>query len=431
MKTIARLMAFVTVAACGLLYMRLRAPVTPMKGVLWICRLLAEALTPFVALGGVVAAVLGLLIRSPVVMLTGMLGGVLAARDVLRVTAAQAGFAQAFGPDWERAIDSEREAKMLQRRWTWQLPDALEASWKRDIPYWTIPGSDRRLLCDLWQPPAGIAPSGLALVYVYGSAWCFFDKDFGTRHFFRHLAAQGHVIMDVAYRLHPETDMLGMVGDVKRAIAWMKAHASAYGVDPERVVLAGASAGGYLALLTAYTPKETLLTPGDLGDVDLSVRGVISCYAPAEARIFYDYTNQDAWARGKAVEIRPPDPLSRRLFGSSYVRLGLGKRGATGALEPLLGGTPETVPERYALFSPTTHVGPSSPATLLIQGKNDLLAPLEATNLLFEKLVAAGVPAVNIVFPHAEHGFDLTLPRWSPAAQTAWYYQERFLAQMV
>ena len=45
--------------------------------------------------------------------------------------------------------------------------------------------------------------------------------------------------------------------------------------------------------------------------------------------------------------------------------------------------------------------------------------------------MAAGVPAVNIVFPHAEHGFDLVLPRWSPAAQTALYYEERFLALMV
>jgi acetyl esterase/lipase len=100
-------------------------------------------------------------------------------------------------------------------------------------------------------------------------------------------------------------------------------------------------------------------------------------------------------------------------------------------MEPLLGGTPETVPDRYALFSPTTHVRPTSPPTLLIQGKDDVLAPVTATNLLFEKLVAADVSAVNIVFPHAEHGFDLVLPRWSPAAQTAWFYQERFLALMV
>lgn len=100
-------------------------------------------------------------------------------------------------------------------------------------------------------------------------------------------------------------------------------------------------------------------------------------------------------------------------------------------MEPLLGGTPETVPDLYALFSPSTHVQPGCPPTLLIQGKDDVIAPVNATNLLFEQLVASGVPAVNIVFPHAEHGFDLTLPRFSPAAQTALYYEERFLALMV
>jgi acetyl esterase/lipase len=320
---------------------------------------------------------------------------------------------------------------MLQRRWTWHLPTAPEPDWQRDVPYWIVPNSERLLLCDLWQPPPGVPRSGLALVYVHGSAWCFLDKDFLTRPFFRHLAAQGHVVMDVAHRLHPETDMLGMVGDVKRAIAWMKAQANTYGVNPERVVLAGASSGGYLALLAAYTPAECALTPSDASDVDLSVRGVISCYGPADARLFYDYTNQGAWATGQVVENHAPGPVARRLFGSNYERLGFGKTGATGALEPLLGGTPKDRPDRYALFSPTTHLRPDSPPTLLIQGKDDLLAPVTATNLLFQKLVAAGVPAVNVVLPHAEHAFDLTMPRWSPAAQTAWYYQERFLALLL
>ena len=62
------------------------------------------------------------------------------------------------------------------------------------------------------------------------------DKDFQTRPFFRHLVAQGHTVMDVAYRLCPEVDIYGMVGDVKRAIAWMKTNASRYGVNPEKIV---------------------------------------------------------------------------------------------------------------------------------------------------------------------------------------------------
>jgi dipeptidyl aminopeptidase/acylaminoacyl peptidase len=73
-------------------------------------------------------------------------------------------------------------------------------------------------------------------------------------------------------------------------------------------------------------------------------------------------------------------------------------------MEPLLGGTPETAPDRYALFSPTTHVRLTCPPTLLIQGKDDVIAPVTATNLLFEELVATGVPAVNIVFPTLSTG---------------------------
>ena len=68
--------------------------------------------------------------------------------------------------------------------------------------------------------------SGLAFVYLYGSAWWILDKDFGTRPLFRQLAAQGHVIMDVAYRLCPEVDIYGMVGDVKRTVAWMMSSAA-------------------------------------------------------------------------------------------------------------------------------------------------------------------------------------------------------------
>jgi len=363
-----------------------------------------------------------------------MLGAVAAVRDVRRVTAAHPGFAQAFGARWERAIAPEQQTGMLQRRWTWHLPAAPEPWWQHDVPFWTLPDADRRLLlCDLWLPPRGVSPSGLALVYLHGSAWYVLDKDFFTRPFFRHLAAQGHVVMDVAYRLYPETDMLGMVGDAKRAIAWMKAQGSAYGVNPERVIVVGGSAGGYLALLAAYTPRDGALTPDDAGETDLSVRAVISCYGPTDLRAYYDHTRQNVWGHlGQVVEARPPGPLIRGVLGASYERLGLGKTGAVaGAMEPLVGGRPETVSDLYALFSPSTHVQRGCPPTLLIQGKDDVIAPVSATNLLFEQLVASGVPAVNIIFPHAEHGFDLVLPRWSPAAQTAWYYQERFLALML
>jgi hypothetical protein len=147
-----------------------------------------------------------------IAMLIAMLGAAAAVRDVRRVRAPHPGFAQAFGVAWEQAIAPEQQNGMMQRRWSWHLPAAPEPQWQRDVPFWTLPDADRRSLCDPWQPPPGVAPSGLALVYLHGSACYLLDKDFFTRAFFRHLAAQGHVVMDVAYRLYPETDMLGMLG---------------------------------------------------------------------------------------------------------------------------------------------------------------------------------------------------------------------------
>ena len=73
-----------------------------------------------------------------------------------------------------------------------------------------------------------------------------------SHHFFKHLAWQGHVIIDVAYSLAPAVDIFGMMGDVKRAIVWTKQHSDELKVHNDQVVVMGGSAGGHLALLAAY-----------------------------------------------------------------------------------------------------------------------------------------------------------------------------------
>jgi acetyl esterase/lipase len=293
--------------------------------------------------------------------------------------------------------------------------------WERDIPFWTIPGTDRKLLCDVWQPPEGVARSGLAFVYLHGSAWYLLDKDYGTRPFFRQLAAQGHVIMDVAYRLCPEVDIYGMVGDAKRAVAWMKANAARYQVNPERVVLAGASSGGHLALLAAYAPHHPQLTPADVQGSDLSVRAVVSYYGPTDLRAVYEYTHQKQWSRGlPKVEIGLPGSAAKEKDMRNV-----------GRLDGFLGGHLDEIPAIYALASPVCHVQPGCPPTLLIQGEPDIFAPVEATRELYRRLVECEVPAVNIVYPLTNHAFDLLLPQISPPTQAALYYLERFLVLVI
>ena len=142
-----------------------------------------------------------------------------------------------LGYDWETHIKPQQKNHFLPARIILRLPAVPNPRIEQNISFSAVPGTDRKLLCDLWQPPKNVIPSGLAFIYLHGGAWYLLDKDVGTRPFFSHLAAQGHVIMDVAYRLAPETDLMGMVNDVKRAINWIKENASTYKVNPDRIVL--------------------------------------------------------------------------------------------------------------------------------------------------------------------------------------------------
>ncbi len=428
-RILASWLALFSAAVGGLLFLKNKMP----GGfALWVPKLMAGALTPFALLAGAAGAVFGMLVGAPMAVLAGIFGSIASARFLNRATSSHPGFEIAFGPDWERQIPPERRGRLLAQRWTLKLPASPEPGLHKDIPFWTIPGTDRQLLCDIWEPPVGVASTGLALIYFHGSAWVMLDKDFGTRTFFRHLAGQGHVVMDVAYRLSPETGMDGMVGDVKRSIAWMKAHAAEYGVNPERIVLGGASAGGHLAMLAAYAPTKPELTPQDVRHANLTVRAVISEYGPSDLRTCYFHTNQDKSTVGKppAAATEPP-ALMKRMLGENYQRLGFNKGTDTGSFKMILGGAPDEVPEKYALYSPIDYVHPGCPPTLLIQGEDDMITSVDATRLLYQKLVEAGVPAINVVFPQSDHGFDLALPEISPTAQSALYDIDRFLALMI
>ncbi len=380
-------------------------------------KMTAGALSPYWAIMGAIGALIGWGYQALWAIPMGVIGSGMMILYIWRCTRDHKGFEQAFGTGWSDQIKPEQARFMVKKRWTWFLKMKLptEASCERDIPFWTIPGTDRQLLCDIWRPADG-KTTGLAYVFLHGSAWWIGDKDILTRPFFRHLAAQGHTVMDVAYRLCPEVDIYGMIGDVKRAIAWMKVNAPRYGVNPEKIVLGGGSAGGHLALLAAYTPQHPELTPEDVKNADLSVCGVLSYYGPTDLLAAYQHMNQHRFADWPSVPIGPDSTKNRRDYGR---------------IDVLLGGHPQDVPDMYELASPITHVHPGCPPTLLIQGKQDFITPVDATCALYTKLVESGVPAINVVFPWTDHAFDMLFPQINPPAQSALYDVDRFLALLV
>lgn len=433
MKKLIRLIAVILSALSALLgTLHLVRVKTAAGTMLLVPKMVAAALAPILALSGFVGALLGTLMRWPFVQAAGMFGAWASARYFRRTVKTRGSFETAFGTDWSERIPAEQAAGMLKGRWAWRPTPANDAFPIKDVPFYTIPGSERHLLCDLWQPPMGVARSGLAFIYFHGSGWHFLDKDVGTQPLFRLLATQGHVVMDVAYRLCPETGWRGMLDDVKQAVAWMKRNAARYGVDPERIVLGGGSAGAHLALLAAYTAERAELAPEALLESDLSVAGVVSWYGPTDMTLYYHHAGK--LLSTPVQEQNASAKVTRWLSEVVGIKVETPAHWQPGTtvqdsmMCALFGGTPDELPEMYWQASPIEYAGRNCPPTLLLYGEHDSLVAVEGARALYEKLRAAGVKVVYVEYPQTEHAFDLILPTVSPAAQASWYEVERFLA---
>ena len=347
---------------------------------------------------------------------------------IRRTAAGHRGFERAFGPNWQDKLPAT--PGMLQRRWAlWPFPVG-SARVQRDVAIWTLPDG-RSLLADLWQPAQGAPPSGVAFLFFHGSAWHFSDKGVGTDPMFGHLAAQGHVVLDVAYRLAPETDLFGMVADVKRAVAWVRGNARQLGIDPERIVVGGASAGGHISLLAAYGGEHPAFCPPDLMGVRTDVAGVVSLYGPCDLREYLGHHAGRLSITGKPATEKAP----LRLDAMSGEQM----------MMNLLGGMAEDVPEQFDLAAATTHIRAGGPPALIVQGEADFITPADATRRMVEQLRQAQIPVVYLEFPWTEHAWDIGTAmanmvfgrrlypkfldsQYAPPSTATLYDLERFLA---
>jgi acetyl esterase/lipase len=415
---------------------RLRQPTSLM---FWMIKVLVSAISPILFLAGIFSAISGLLLNSIPALVIGSISALLYLFHIIKITRAPdnfSGFENQFGLHWLNKIPPERKEFFLKKRYVLRLPNPPDPVLHQNISFYTFPGTNRQLLCDIWQPPKNIKQSGLAFIYLHGSAWVVLDKDYGTRTFFKHLAQQGHVIMDVAYRLFPETDMMGMVHDAKHAIAWMKANASVYNINPDCIVIGGGSAGAHIALLAAYTDEKCQFMPLDLREVDTRVSAVVSLYGQADLAATYYHGAQHMVTRSAIAQKQKGESSGmpswvQKSMSKDLHRLGFDKKEEPGMLAPILGGNPDEKPEAYAMFSPIAHVHKECPATLLINGEQDILAPVKAIRHLYSRLKEVAVPVVLHVLPQTDHAFDLILSKISPSAHNAMYDVERFLALLV
>jgi acetyl esterase/lipase len=441
LKKVSRFLSYLS--AFSGLWLLIKSPPGLVGGMVWIPKLLAGAWAPFLALAGGLGALIGWIGKDHKAMWTGLFGAAVGLRHTIRVTAPKDHFAQAFGNDWEDRLPANARARLSSSRYRLLQSKLAPVQGQRNIHLGTSGKTNELLLGDIWVPPDPIPSSGLAVIYLHGGLWQAVDKDFLTQPLFHHLARQGHVILDVAYSLAPGADLDRMLGDVKQAIVWLKTHSTEYGVNPDRIVLMGTSGGAHLALLAAYAPDH-LAFRSVCPQADMSVRAVVSISGVTDLRTFfneYGHSNhkQPQYSSQITDNLRPriydktwPDKfLTRSRAFPAYRHSNM--PGGPLLLVYLLGGTLKEIPEIYRLASPIDHVGPHCQPTLQIFGDNDFVVDCSHGRRLYQALCEARVPSVYIEFPDTVHAFNQYFgvsQRIAPAAQSATYHIERFLALM-
>lgn len=267
------------------------------------------------------------------------------------------------------------------------LPDDLHASWSslalpfrmrnvevtrnRRLPY--APGG-RRYEMDVFHhvdKPAG-AP---ILLQVHGGGWVIGEKDQQGLPLMLHMAARKWVCVAINYPLSPRARWPEHLVAVKRAMQWIREHASEYGGDPSFVAVTGGSAGGHLAAMLALTGGDESLQPG-FEQVDTSVQACVPHYG------VYDFTDESGAASAK----HRLDRLLRRYVMSPDA----------------------TYPEDYRAASPLYRVNADAPPFLVVHGRNDTLVPVTEARAFVARLrEVAKNPVAYAELPGAQHAFDV------------------------
>lgn len=197
-----------------------------------------------------------------------------------------------------------------------------------------------------------------AVIFVHGGAWVIGDRINMMGHC-QWFAKHGHVSASIDYRLAPNNHHPDAVYDVREAVRYFQTHATQYGIDADRVVIAGSSAGGHLVLMAALDGSGE--GNANKATRPVKVAGVISVAGPT------DLTRPDAC-----------------VLCEQHVRSYLDDARATDV-------------------SPVNYASADDPPVLLIHGKQDPTVRFAQAEVMVEALRKANVPVTLLTFKYNGH----------------------------
>lgn len=149
----------------------------------------------------------------------------------------------------------------------------------RGVIYAEVPGW-RPLRLDLHLPASSSDALCPVVIYVHGGSFVGGIREMGP---WTTLPSRGIAVASISYRLAAETSFPEPVEDVRAAIRWIRRHAGAYLLDPDRISLWGSSAGALLSGIAAVSGETPLGHRIGDGDETTTVKSVISHYGLSDA----------------------------------------------------------------------------------------------------------------------------------------------------
>ncbi len=246
---------------------------------------------------------------------------------------------------------------------------------------------------DVFTPKKG--HNGAAVVLLVSGGY-FSNRDAISPVLFRPLLNRGYTVFAVVHGSQPQFTVPEIVGDVNRAIRFIRYHADEYGIDRNRIGATGASAGGHLSLMLGAAPKEPRLGASDPVDRQPSQVNAVACFFPPT-----DFLNYGGPGR-ELIHVKDFDPMFRPAFEFREIDR-----------KTNLWVTVNDEDKLRAIgreISPIHFVTADDAPTLIYHGEVDNLVPVQQSEAMVAKLKEAGVDAKLVVKPKAGHGW-MTMPR--------------------
>jgi acetyl esterase/lipase len=260
---------------------------------------------------------------------------------------------------------------------------------------------DCAIQADVYRAPGrDIRP---AILWIHGGALIMGHRGgIRTVQLKRYLDA-GFTVVSIDYRLAPETKLPQILEDVQDAYRWLREKGPAlFQIDPDRIAVAGHSAGGYLTLTTGYRfqPRPRALVSfygyGDIG---------ANWYSGPDPF----YSRQPAVSKEAAYAAVGTKPLSGAPGENDRGRFYLYTR-QQGLWPNLVAGLdPRTQARALDAFCPLRNVTKDYPPTLLLHGTADTDVPYAQSEMMAAELARHGVERELLTIPNGGHGFDANM----------------------